>query len=102
MHSYCDPSHVETILAKLHRHVLVDDTGIWVAETCEEHQALEEYCTSMKNDKTRRFHQRPCQPVVVQRAISTFVPKPRHTVTPPRYFEAVRGLSVSPPPPPYY
>jgi len=115
VHTYCDPAQADYILEKLHRRVLIDDTGVWIAETDEEYVALATYCKKMKDDKTKRFHQRPCQPVVSQRATSTFVPQVRHATTSPvpmivadrqsalpLYHEAVHALNVAAVPPPSY
>lgn len=108
-HAYCEPQHADHILEKLHRHVLIDDTGIWFAESKDEHAMLENYCQSMKKDKTRRFFHRPCQPMVIQRATSTFVPRPSQTqptsvmfeFEPPVYqYGRPQISSVAPPPPP--
>jgi hypothetical protein len=103
-HAYCDPQHADCIIARLHRQTLIDDTGIWIAETEEEHKLLEAYCMSMKKDKTRRFFHRPCQPMVAQRAISTFVPRQAAPVGPlamelPVYNHC--PITVAPPPPSY-
>lgn len=119
VHTYCDPAQADYILKRLHRHVLIDDTGVWIAETDEEYAALEGYCAKMKLDKTKRFHQRPCQPVVAQRATSTFVPQPRHPPAAqaqppvyveqhqhvpvlPLYHEAIGAMCLQTPPPPSY
>lgn len=85
-HTYCHPADADAIINALHRRALIDDTGIWVAETEDERRILEAYCMSMKKDKLRRFQQRPCQPVVAQRATSTFVRRQAEVcprVTPP-------------------
>eukprot|EP00331_Platyophrya_macrostoma_P011831 CAMPEP_0176431374 /NCGR_PEP_ID=MMETSP0127-20121128/14781_1 /TAXON_ID=938130 /ORGANISM="Platyophrya macrostoma, Strain WH" /LENGTH=253 /DNA_ID=CAMNT_0017813383 /DNA_START=58 /DNA_END=819 /DNA_ORIENTATION=- len=112
-HTYCAADDASTIIEKLHRRALIDDTGIWVAETEDECDALENYCESMRVDKSKRHHLRPCQPVVAQMAVSSFVPKvneirsttsdrtrnskvpsPAYTHTaPPSYFNAV-GIPV--------
>jgi len=115
-HAYCEPQHADCIIATLHRHVMIDDTGIWFAESADEHSLLEDYCLSMKKDKTRRFFHRPCQPMVIQRATSTFVPRPQaqqqapaavlFDIEPPTYqYGRVvinNTAAVAPPPPPSY
>jgi len=98
VHTYCAPEDADVIIQRLHRHALIDDSGVWIAESDEEYRALEDYCRTMKTDKTKRFFNRPCQPVVSQRATSTFVPMPRVSSALPQYQEAVRDLS----PPPYF
>ena len=105
VHTHCHPDDADRIIQLLHRHALIDDTGVWIAETEEEHATLEDYCRMMKSDKTKRFFQRPCQPTVAQIAISTFVPMPRVAEAqqhrPPMYVEAVRA-GMTPTPPPYF
>lgn len=87
VHTYCSPEDVITITERLHHRVLIDDAGIWVAETQEERSALEKYCESMKNDKSKRFVNRPFQPVVVEKAMSNFKPRSTPILPPPMYME---------------
>jgi len=104
-HTYCLPHDQEAIVGILHRRVLVDDSGIWVAADDAQHQVLEEYCARMKSDKTLRFRERPYQPVVVECATSDFVPR-KHansppppvqevTMLPPQYGEFVNAQMLS-------
>jgi len=98
-HTYCLPQDKDTILSVLHRRVLVDDSGVWLAADHIQHAALEDYCTRMKNDKTLRFRERPYQPVVVEVATSDFVPRCSTTspaaesapLLPPQYTEFVHA-----------
>jgi len=101
-HTYCRPEDCEFILSVLHRRVLVDDTGIWIAADDEQHAALEEYCAHMKSDKTLRFRERPYQPMVAQKATSDFVPRrtspqPEPTLLPPLYNDFVQSAMFLPP-----
>jgi len=89
-HTYCLPQDKEAILQTLHRRVLVDDSGIWIAADEVQHSILEDYCARMKNDKLLRFRERPYQPMVAQEATSDFVPRraspaPDATLLPPLY-----------------
>jgi len=89
-HTYCLPQDRDIILEVLHRRVLVDDSGIWIAADDMQHDLLEQYCARMKNDKTLRFRDRPYQPMVAQEATSDFVPRrsspaPDATLLPPLY-----------------
>lgn len=101
-HTYCLPSDRDFILRALHRRVLVDDSGIWIAADDEQHVVLQEYCERMKNDKTLRFRDRPYQPMVVEDATSDFVPRHRSpqpeapAYFPPLYsdFAVVNGLPL--------
>lgn len=100
-HTYCEPQYAECIIRGLHRRALVDDSGIWIAETDDEHQYLEEYCLSMKKDKTRRFFHRPCQPMVAQRATSTFVPRAQQATMVADLAPPIYHLGAAVPPPSY-
>lgn len=95
-HTYCLPDDRDFILQTMHRRVLVDDSGIWIAADAAQHAALEEYCQCMKADKTLRFPNRPYQPIVVEVAESSFVPRHRSPqpeasvpVLPPLYHDFV-------------
>jgi len=99
-HTYCLPSDRDFILHALHRRVLVDDSGIWIAADDAQCQVLHEYCERMKNDKSLRFRDRPYQPMVVEDATSDFVPRhrtpqPGAAALPPLYNDFV---SFVPPP----
>lgn len=74
-HTYCLPHDKDAIVAYLHRRVLVDDSGVWIAADEQQATCLNDYCTKMKNDKKLRFRDRPYQPVVVEEATSDFVPR---------------------------
>lgn len=98
VHTYCLPQHRDAIIAALHRRVLVDDGGVWFAEDAAQKEALEAYCAQMKQDKSLRFRDRPYQPLVVQDAVSTFVPSERAVA---RGAGAASAGRMTPPPPPY-
>jgi hypothetical protein len=112
-HTYCLPSDRDAIIDYLHRRVLVDDTGVWIAADHQQYVALEEYCEKMKNDKSLRFRDRPYQPMVVEQATSDFVPRRPSPapeadvhVFPPQYDQFVQAAAVfedsNTPPPPQY
>jgi hypothetical protein len=75
VHTYCFPEHRDRIVRALHRRVLIDECGIWYAENDAESEELQRYCMEMKRDKTKRFPNRPNQPMVVEDSKSTFVPR---------------------------
>lgn len=81
-HCHLEAEQVQPLINLLNDRLLIDETGIWVAETPEERNLLDRYCRGMKMDKTRRFQGRPYGTVVAQRATSTFDPD---TFTPARY-----------------
>lgn len=109
-HTYCLPGDVNTIVQLLHRRMLVDDCGVWIAADGEQQQSLEEYCAELKADKALRHRDRPYQPVVVEGATSSFVPRrasppPPPPVQqphgmPPLYADFVQAETAVPPPAP--
>jgi hypothetical protein len=108
-HTYCLPADYEAILRCLHRRLLVDDVGVWIAADEQQRLCLEKYCGEMKADKTMRFRDRPYQPMVVEGATSDFVPRrpsppPAEHVPmafPPEYDYFIHAeTAVAPPPPP--
>jgi hypothetical protein len=76
IHAYCEPYVAYALQEALHKRVLIDDTGIWFAQNAAELEKLHDYCTTMKNNRRKRFQHRPYDSVVVQEATSTFVPPP--------------------------
>jgi len=109
-HTYCLPADRDAIIAMLHRRVLVDDTGVWVAADNQQCAGLEVYCGRMKTDKTMRFRDRPYQPMVVEEATSDFVPRrpspaPQEMnevpAFPPQYEEFVHAQGFAPELPQY-
>lgn len=93
-HTYCMPEDAEHIVQQLHRRMLVDDSGVWIAADEQQFAALGDYCAAMKADEKLRFRDRPYQPVVVELATSNFVPR---RPTPPPVQEANAGAL-----PPHY
>jgi len=77
VHTYCFESDAERIIEVLHQRVLIDDCGIWFAEDRKQKNSLKQYCTKLKRDKSLRVVDRPHQPMVVEIADSTFVPRPQ-------------------------
>lgn len=75
VHAYCYQEDADAVIALLNRKILFDDAGVWYANGAAEQEVLEDYCADMKHDPKKRFRDRPYQPVVVQRAQSTFVPR---------------------------
>jgi len=101
VHAYVEPQAVEGLMFAMHKRVFVDDTGVWYAQTQEEVDALDVYCNQLKMDKRRRFQNRPYDSIVVQHAVSTFVPPPpayNAVFTAP----AVESQVPSTPPPEYH
>jgi hypothetical protein len=74
IHAYATPEAVEIMAHGMHKRMLVDDTGVWHAQTHEEFDVLKAHIAAMKQDKKRRIPNRPYDSVVVQLAVSTFVP----------------------------
>jgi hypothetical protein len=104
VHAYVEASAVEGLMFAMHKRVFVDDTGVWYAQTPEEVAALDEYCNKLKMDKRRRFQNRPYDSIVVQHAVSTFVPPPpayNVLFTAPVAATAVGSQASSTPPPEY-
>jgi hypothetical protein len=74
IHAYGDPKIYDDLMSGMHKRLLIDDTGVWYAKTAEETAYLNEYCHQLKQDRRRRFPNRPYDTVVVQHATSTYVP----------------------------
>jgi len=84
IHAYGDPDIMNGLILGMHKRILVDDTGVWYAQTPEETEILNSYCHELKVDKRLRFQNRPYDTVVVQYATSSYgTHAPR---TPPRKF----------------
>jgi hypothetical protein len=75
VHAYASRRAVAEMAEGMHKRLLIDDTGVWVAQTKDQLIALDTYVTSMKRDKALRVPHRPYDSVVVQFATSTYVPK---------------------------
>jgi len=73
IHAYVENHHAAAMLNALHKHILVDDTGVWFAENADQQAVLNDYCLMMKNDKTKRYQNRPYDTVVAQFATSSYV-----------------------------
>ena len=76
IHAYCDPEVVSDLMCGMHKRLLIDDTGVWYANTAKEQEALTEYTQAMKKDRSLRPVNRPYDTVVAQHATSTYVPPP--------------------------
>jgi len=74
IHAYTSPAAVEAMAAGMHKRMLVDDTGVWHAQTHDEFEVLKAYIGTMKVNKQARVPNRPYDSIVVQLAVSTFVP----------------------------
>lgn len=90
IHAYCHPDSAEKLMDAMHKKILIDDTGVWYAQTDSELAALHEYCSTMKRDRSKRPHNRPYDTVVAQLATSTYVPKP------PAYHSFAAKLGAAP------
>jgi hypothetical protein len=103
IHAYATAQAVEEMAQGMHKRMLVDDTGVWHAQTAAEWEALTDYISAMKSDKSLRIPNRPYDSVVVQLAVSTFVPAAPMplTVFPPERRVKQAAQRSSPPPPPY-
>lgn len=76
IHAYCHPDQVDALMNGMHKRLLIDDTGVWYAQSDAELDALCSYTATMKKDRSKRPHNRPYDTVVAQLATSTYVPKP--------------------------
>jgi len=74
IHAYATRDAAATLAANMHKRMLVDDTGVWIAHSDDELHALSAYIAEMKSDKSKRVPGRPYDSIVVQEATSTFVP----------------------------
>jgi hypothetical protein len=73
-HAYVEEKDYEKLERFLHKRVLVDSTGVWIAETAEQFGDLAAYTTAMKANKTKRVKGYPYGSVVVQVATSSYDP----------------------------
>lgn len=111
IHAYAPAHAVAEMASGMHKRMLVDDTGVWHAQTQEEFAVLTEYIAAMKADKSLRAPNRPYDSVVVQVATSTFVPvcpmpltefpNERRVKVPQRQSPPPPAYDAIPPPPPY-
>lgn len=75
IHAFTTRAAVEQLAAGMHKRMLVDDTGVWHAQTHEEWDVLSRYVAAMKADRRLRVPNRPYDSVVVQLATSTYIPR---------------------------
>jgi hypothetical protein len=117
IHAYASVHAVEAMASGMHKRMLVDDTGVWHAQSAAEFDVLSSYVASMKADRSMRVPNRPYDTVVVQLATSTYVPvnpmpltefpnerpakgrQPRSTTKPTAAAPPAYHDSVVPPPP---
>jgi hypothetical protein len=85
IHAYATPEMVEAMAAGMHKRMLVDDTGVWLARSREEMFALNDYIGTMKVNRNARVPNRPYDTVVIQLATSTYIP--RHVADKPHLAE---------------
>jgi len=74
-HFYVEKDQVDQLLFGLHKKILVDDTGVWVARDEEQDVILKHYAEQMKTNRTQRFQGRPYGTVVIQHSTSTYDPE---------------------------
>jgi hypothetical protein len=75
VHVFCDEQTYDILHQNMHKRILVDDTGIWFAADWKEKAALDSYVEHMHTHRSMRHAGRPHDSVVVQRAVSTYVPR---------------------------
>jgi hypothetical protein len=97
VYGYTTQQGFDALVHALHKRTLVDDTGVWHAQTATEFAALSQYVVAMKNDRSLRAQHRPYDTVVVQLA-NVEQEQMRQSTSPPPSYEA----SVSQLPPPYF
>jgi hypothetical protein len=102
VHAYATPAAVYAMEALMHKLMLIDDTGVWHAQSDEEYYALKAYVGAMKADRSKRVQGRPYDSVVVQLATSTYRGgAPRDDLVSDARGSAT-GSPAPPPPPPGY
>lgn len=74
IHANIHASCVRDVCERMHKRLLVDDSGVWFAASEAEMQVLNEYVAMLKADPRRRFPERPYDTMVVQVAESHFFP----------------------------
>jgi hypothetical protein len=75
VHVVCDEAAVFVLEQSMHKRILIDDTGVWFAATPNEKLMLDMYVGYLHANRQARPIGRPYDTVVVQRAVSTFVPR---------------------------
>jgi len=75
VHVFCDDATFVRLEQTMHKRVLIDDTGLWFAATAAQKMALDYYVQWLHSNRQSRPAGRPYDTVVVQAAMSTFVPR---------------------------
>jgi len=101
IHGFATVEAVQEMSARMHKRMLIDDTGVWYAQTEEELRELNHYVAVMKVDKRMRVQGRPYDTVVVQLATSTFVPACPVPLTEFPTERPPQNMRKASPPPPY-
>jgi hypothetical protein len=82
LRAFCTEPELAVLIARLHKCVLVDDTGVWHATTDAERDALTRYVARVKADaasgRSGVLRGRPHDSLVVQPATSGFFPVERY------------------------
>ena len=89
IHAFCSRQAIEEMANLMHKKILVDDTGVWVALSDDEEKCLYTYVQAMKRAKGRRPPNRPYDTLVVQLATSTYIP--RHVASVPALTTALNA-----------
>jgi hypothetical protein len=72
IHAYATANEVDALIHGINKRMLVDDTGVWHAQTHEECESLKEYVSVLHEDRNLRVPGRPYDSVVIQQATSSF------------------------------
>jgi len=81
LHCNVQRENLQMCCDRLHKKILIDDTGVWYASSPVEQQALDEYVRLLEADPRRRFADRPHKLVTCEVAHSSFYPSnPRWSV----------------------
>jgi len=97
IHAFIHQRSLDALIAGMHKRLLVDDTGVWVARSYDEAVVLQDYVAMLKGDASMRYPLRPYDTVVVQAATSSFYsrnPCPVAAPLPMPYFAAAAEPSA--------
>jgi len=96
IHANLRESQLKQVVQCMHKRLLVDDSGVWVARDDVEKDILDSYVSALKAQPTRRFPDRPYDSIVVQEAVSAFqAPQPRWVSNAPELEQYAPSFSMT-------